>query len=81
MTPSITPNLNNLSYVVYPLYNLLYDLVIIAQYIIHLYSICQKDDLSGERWHCTANACIPGCYYNGDLYSISSQLVDGSNDW
>ena len=52
----------------------------IAHYT-HLYSICQKDDLSGERWHCTANACIPGCYYNGDLYSISSQLVDGSNDW
>jgi hypothetical protein len=42
--------------------------------------VCQEDDYSQERWHCTAEACDPGCYHDGAYYDKGSIINIASNN-
>lgn len=39
-----------------------------------LYSICDNDGVSGERWRCTADRCEPSCTHSGAVYHVGEAL-------
>jgi hypothetical protein len=45
------------------------------------HSLCRSDDLSGERWHCTAEGCEGGCLGNGMLHPLGTMMSVGSSQW
>ena len=46
-----------------------------------LYSVCQSDNVSSERWRCTADPCTPSCLMNGSYYNIGHRLQSDLITW